>query len=364
MQCGEKDQAEQGQVPRGLPPGRTTRFAGDAAGSYTGGGKAVKAELRTRRIGLSSQLTRRDWFGTAAAALGAGALAGAAPLRERTPAEPFGYCFNTSTVMGQKLGMIELIEITARAGYDSMEPWLRDLDQHVKEGGNLKELGKRFADRGITVESAIGFSEWIVDDDERRKKGLEDVRRSMDMVAQIGGTRIAAPPAGATGQDDLAYAKITERYRAILAIGDQSGVVPQLEVWGFSKTLRRLGETVMVAMDTGHPKACILADVYHLYKGGSDFNGLKLLGPQSMFVVHCNDYPGMPSRLEVKDEHRVFPGDGVAPLKTILRDLHAVGFRGHLSLELFNRELWKQDPQQVARTGLEKMKAAVRSALA
>jgi hypothetical protein len=33
-----------------------------------------------------------------------------------------------------------------------------------------------------------------------------------------------------------------------------------------------------------------------------------------------------------------------------------------LSLELFNPEYWKQDPLQVARTGLEKMKAAVAKA--
>jgi hypothetical protein len=30
-----------------------------------------------------------------------------------------------------------------------------------------------------------------------------------------------------------------------------------------------------------------------------------------------------------------------------------------LSLELFNRELWKQDPLVVAKTGLKKMRALV-----
>jgi sugar phosphate isomerase/epimerase len=299
---------------------------------------------------------------SAAALVGTSSFTTAAPAAERPAGEPFGYCFNTSTVMGQKLGMIELIEISSRAGYTAMEPWIRELDQYVKEGGNLKDLGKRLQDKGLTIESAIGFSEWIVDDDEKRKKGVEDVKRSMDLIAQIGGTRLAAPPAGATGQDDLPYAHITERYRAILEIGDQIGVVPQLEVWGFSKTLRRLGEAMLVALDTNHPKACVLADVYHLYKGGSDFNGLKLLGPQTMFVMHCNDYPAAPIRADIKDEHRVYPGDGVAPYKTILKDLHAVGFRGYLSLELFNRDYWKLDPRVVAQTGIEKMKAAVRGA--
>jgi 2-keto-myo-inositol isomerase len=49
----------------------------------------------------------------------------------------------------------------------------------------------------------------------------------------------------------------------------------------------------------------------------------------------------------------------VAPLDRILGDLFATGFRGTLSLELFNPQYWKQDALEVARTGLEKMKQAV-----
>jgi sugar phosphate isomerase/epimerase len=77
-----------------------------------------------------------------------------------------------------------------------------------------------------------------------------------------------------------------------------------------------------------------------------------------------NDYPARPPRAEISDAHRFYPGDGVAPLKLLLRNLHDIGFRGFLSLELFNRGYWAQDPLIVARTGLEKMKAVVRSSLA
>jgi hypothetical protein len=47
----------------------------------------------------------------------------------------------------------------------------------------------------------------------------------------------------------------------------------------------------------------------------------------------------------------------------MIRGLHAAGFRGFLSLELFNEDYWKQPALDVARTGLEKMKAVVRAAL-
>lgn len=307
---------------------------------------------------MTIQLTRRGWLATASVAVG---CALAADVRKAE--EPFRYGLNTATLMGQKLSIVEVVEIASRAGYQAIEPWVRELDQYVKDGGSLKDLGKRIADRGLTVESAIDFFEWIVEDDAKRKKGLESARRSMDMVLQIGAKRIAAPPAGATDRADLSLLTVAQRYRALLDIGTQIGVVPQVEVWGFSRTLSRLGEAAHVAIESGHKDACILADVYHLYKGGSGFTGVNLLAGSAMHVLHMNDYPADPPRATITDAQRIYPGDGIAPLKNLLRDLRRIGFRGTLSLELFNREYWKRDALAVARTGLERMRTVVTSSL-
>jgi sugar phosphate isomerase/epimerase len=255
------------------------------------------------------------------------------------------------------------VDIAARAGYHAIEPWIDELERLKKTGGSLKDVGKRIRDRGLVVESSIGFCEWIVDDAARRKKGLENARRSMDLVQQIGGKRMAAPPVGAVEQSDLNLLKAAERYRALLDLGVKMGVIPQAEVWGFSKTLTRLGDTALVAIESGHPQACILADVYHLYKGGSTFEGLRLLGSPALQVFHMNDYPSSPSRARITDAYRVYPGDGIAPLKGVLRDLHHMGFKGILSLELFNPTYWKQDAFTVAQTGLKKMRALAQSSL-
>ncbi|MFZ9689725.1 MAG: cobaltochelatase CobT-related protein, partial [Phycisphaerales bacterium] len=74
--------------------------------------------------------------------------------------------------------------------------------------------------------------------------------------------------------------------------------------------------------------------------------------------------PAAPARDELQDRHRVYPGDGVLPLQQVLRDLRQTGFTGCVSLELYNEEYWKQDPMTVARTGLEKTLAVIRSACA
>jgi sugar phosphate isomerase/epimerase len=315
---------------------------------------------------MNNKLTRRRLL-TGASAAGAAAalapLAATSALAAPNSAEPFRYCLNTSTIRGQMLSLPQEIEIAAKAGYQAIEPWIREIDQYVAGGGSLGDLKKRITDAGLTVESAIGFAEWIVDDDARRAKGLEEAKRNMDLLVQIGGKRLAAPPTGATKEPMKDLLAIAGRYRALLELGDSMGIVPQAEVWGFSQTLSRLGETTFVAIESGHPKACLLPDVYHIFKGGSDFTGLKLLSSAAVHVFHMNDYPAQPPRAEINDSYRVYPGDGIAPLTSILRDLHASGFRGVLSLELFNKQYWQQDAFQVARTGLEKMRESVARAL-
>jgi 2-keto-myo-inositol isomerase len=310
-------------------------------------------------------LTRRQILGAVAGTSLAGVAipsAFAANQNQDRPPE-FRYSLNTSTIRGQNVPLVDEVGIAAKAGYHSIEPWINELETYVKNGGNLGDLGRRIRDAGLTVESAIGFAEWIVDDDARRKQGLENARRAMDMVRQIGGTRLAAPPVGATKQNNLNLSRAAERYRDLLNIGQKIGVVPQVEVWGFSQSLSKLGECALIAIEAQHPQACVLADVYHLHKGGSGFEGLALLSAAAMQVFHMNDYPEKPARAEITDAHRVYPGDGVAPLVPMLRSLRRLGFRGVLSLELFNPDYWKQNPLTVAQRGFEKMQAVAKLAM-
>jgi sugar phosphate isomerase/epimerase len=277
----------------------------------------------------------------------------------------FRYCLNTSTIRGQELGIEKEVDVAAAAGYDGIEPWIPTLRQFVEKGGQLSDLRKRISDAGLTVDSAIGFAQWIVNDDSQRAAALEEAKRDMDMLREIGGTRIAAPPVGAHQADSpkIDLLVVAERFRALQEVGDQSGIVPQLEVWGFSKNLSRLGEVMFVVGETGHSKACLLLDIYHIYKGGSDFTGLSLLSDDALQVFHVNDYPATPPREKISDADRVYPGDGIAPMSQILNSIGCHGRSITLSLELFNRDYWKQDALEVAKTGLAKMKASVEAAI-
>ncbi len=90
-------------------------------------------------------------------------------------------------------------------------------------------------------------------------------------------------------------------------MGRQYDVLPQIELWGFSHNMSTVAEVFYVAAGADDPDACVLLDVYHLYKGGSNFANMSIVPGPKMHVLHMNDYPAEPARDTIKDEHRVIP---------------------------------------------------------
>ena len=171
--------------------------------------------------------------------------------------------------------------------------------------------------------------------------------------------RIAAPPAGVKKEVPLDLLKAGERYKQALDLGRKTGVMPQLEFWGGSGTLFHIGQAMAVAAAANDRDARILPDVYHLFRGGSEFDGMGMLRGSVIEIIHFNDFKRSKPAIEQNDSDRIYPGDGDAPLKAVVQLLREMGGTKVLSLELFNREYWKQDPLVVAKTGLQKLRALV-----
>ncbi|GEO09656.1 xylose isomerase [Segetibacter aerophilus] len=268
----------------------------------------------------------------------------------------FTYCINMATIRGHKLGFVKELEVISKAGFRAAEIWIESLQTYLKEGGTLKDAKKRLDDLGIKVENTIGFAPWIIDDEAKRKEGLEQMKREMDILAQIGCKRTAAPPVGATNNPVLDLKMVAERFRTVLELGDTTGVIPQLEMWGFSKNLSRVSEVTYVALESGHPSARVLLDIFHLYKGGSSLDTLGLINPASVEILHMNDYTANLPPATITDADRIYPGDGVAPIQRILQTLGKRDKPLVLSVEVFNKNYYAQDPLLVAKTALARLK--------
>ena len=299
--------------------------------------------------------TRRQVIKTLALTPAVGALSlGTQAQASKQEETRFIFSLNTSTVRGQKLSLPKLIELAARAGYQGLEPWMMEIESYLKEGNSIASLKKLANDAGITLVDCIGFPTWMAQDEEKSKAGFIQMEKEMGILAELGCTRVAAPAIGA--EAPLGLLKAGERYKKLLDLGRKTGVMPQLEFWGAYPAFFHLSQALAVAAAADDSDAKILADVYHLFRGGSGFEGLKLIDGQAISIFHLNDFPKDIPRTSQQDKDRVFPGDGAAPLQSLSDTLRKKGGEIVLSLELFNPEYYAMDPNYVAKTGLEKMK--------
>jgi 2-keto-myo-inositol isomerase len=269
---------------------------------------------------------------------------------------PWPICLDTATIRPAKT-LEEKVDIAIAAGYDAIEPWDSELADYEKEGGDLKVLAKKIKDNGLFVPSMIGLWGCLPENEEAFQASLPATRNRLRMASEIGCAHAQAIPNKVGADYDVKF--VASCYKRLLDIGiDEYSVIPSL-VFVEMFPMKTLGQAAAVALDANHPQAKIIPDVFHMYISEGGFEGLRLLNGDMFAIFQFNDAPKNMALEDMKDKDRVFPGDGILPLPQILKDLKTTGFKGCVSLELYNQEYYKQDLLQVAKTGMEKTLAVM-----
>src|SRR6185312_16770313 len=156
---------------------------------------------------------RRDLLKLSAALAVGAFIPGPVKASAKTPHGPFRFCLNTSTISGQNPGLLHSVEIASAAGYDGMELWINDIKAYLKQGNSIQSLASFISSKNIVIENAISFTEWMVDDNEKRNAALKELEAEMKILSILGCHRIAAPPAGVSRDQPIHFQKAAVRYR-------------------------------------------------------------------------------------------------------------------------------------------------------
>jgi 2-keto-myo-inositol isomerase len=265
----------------------------------------------------------------------------------------FLYSLNTSTIRPTPL--LDKIRIAGAAGYQAIEPWNDEITAYLDQGGSLGELKQALMDAGLKVVSVIALHGWITAEGDEKSKVFSECRRRMDQAAALESPFIVASPPRTVVDLDQGITRFTE----LLALGRSAGVTPSMEFLGFSEGIKTLDLAWAIASGTGAGEATVVADVFHMIRGGGSVDDLLKLQSAQLACFHINDVPASPDPLTQTDADRVMLGEGIADLPRVIANLRSIGYRGPLSLELFNPALWEQDPAEVVRRGLDRIRGLV-----
>ena len=268
---------------------------------------------------------------------------------------PFTYSLNTSTIAPTPL--LDKIALTAKHGYGAIELWLRDVLDYVANGGTVSDVVKAVKDHGLRVPNVIAMHGWGDAAESEYPAALDNCRRSMDLAAQLGSPYIVATPP----RDKADLNVISRRYRDLLAVGKQIGVRPTMEYLGFVHNVYRIDQALQIVREANDPAATLVLDSFHTFRGGSNFADMTQVPVSMIAHFHLDDAPGYIQRELQMDPDRVMPGDGVIDLKAEINWLRDNGYRGAISLELFNPSLWERDPNDVLKLGMDRMRRLMES---
>ena len=248
----------------------------------------------------------------------------------------------TSAGAGYRLSL----EGWARAGIRNVEPSAALLDEFLKSD-SLASAKRVLTDNGLTIVSgAIGVT-GLWEPNPKFAANLEVFKKRCEQFAELGAPLVYSPCGTAAKFTADDYAKSPQQIREVASVARQFKLKVAAEFVRNSTFLASLPTALRLHRAAAHPNFGILFDCYHFWSGPSKMEDLDLIRPGEIIHAHLNDTQDLPREL-LDLQSRVVPGDGVAPLVSILGKLAGKGYSGPISVELFLPKYQQADPYTLA----------------
>lgn len=231
------------------------------------------------------------------------------------------------------------------AGFDGIEIFEPDF---VAAPFPAAELRTQCADLGLSVDLYQPVRDVDSTDPARLAANLRRAERKFDLVADLGADLVlvcSSVAPDAVGDDDRLAAQLHTLAQRAADRGLR--VAYEALAWGTHvNTYPRSWEAVRRA---DHPALGLCLDSFHILSRGSDPAGIREIPGDKLFFLQLADAPDLQMDvLSWSRHHRLFPGQGAFDLPAFLGHVLAAGYRGPLSLEVFNDVFRQADPRRAA----------------
>jgi len=241
------------------------------------------------------------------------------------------------------------IKAAANAGYDLLEIWASKLRKYL-ETNTASDLKALLDEHGLEPYS-INSIEHVTF---RSPDDYEGIKAETEELTSIAGA-IGCPyvvivpgklPEGKSEEEIIE--RSVEVLRELGEIAAGHGVSLAFEFLGQTDcSVQTLDLCKEIVERTDRENIGLVIDTFHFYAGNSSFEAIDGLDPAKLFIFHINDAENL-SKEELTDAHRLYPGEGILPIREIKARFDSIGYDRMVSIEIFRPEYWNEDPFEVA----------------
>ncbi|WP_405727611.1 TIM barrel protein [Streptomyces sp. NBC_01537] len=229
--------------------------------------------------------------------------------------------------------LTEKLSAAARAGFDGVEIFENDL---LASRLSPEQIRDRASDLGLTIDLYQPFRDFEAVPDEVFVRNLRRAGHKFDVMRRLGAdTLLVCSNVSPHAVDDDALAATQLRQLADRAHTYGIRIAYEALAWG--RHVSTYDHAWRIVEQADHPALGVCLDSFHILARGSDPKGIEDIPGEKIFYLQLADAPLMAMDvLQWSRHHRCFPGQGGFDVASLVRHAVSAGYRGPLSLEVFN----------------------------
>ncbi len=267
------------------------------------------------------------------------------------------------SLVGGKVAWPEFVRLAARVGFGGADV---NLPAAMKDGVELTR--QVFAETKMRAGFA-GLPVQATRDDAAFKSSMTGLEAAAKFASDIGCRRMAVVVPASSATPKLEFRKIlkdrfTEAAQVLAAhdirLGFEFLGPLQFRVKPLTEFIWRMNEMLEFATECG-PNVGLTLDAWHWHHAGATVADIVAAGKARIVNIHVSDAARM-SPVEVRDNQRLMPGEGVIRLVEFFRALQQIGYEDGVSPEPLGRIPPEMSAEDGARLGLDTTLAVMRKA--
>ncbi len=254
-------------------------------------------------------------------------------------------CIATVSISGN---LPEKLAAIAEAGFSGIEIFEQDFIAH---DGSPREVGAMIRDMGLEIYLFQPFRDFEGLPGIARAKAFDRAERKFDLMQELGTDLVlvcSSVDPRAVGGVDRAAADFHELGERAAKRGLRVGY--EALAWGLHVNDHRDAWEIVRRAD--HANVGLIVDSFHTLARKIDPETIRRIPGDKIFFVQLADAPLIEMDLLYWSRHfRNMPGEGDLDILSFMRAVMATGYKGPVSLEIFNDQFRKGSPKTIATDG-------------
>jgi 4-hydroxyphenylpyruvate dioxygenase len=240
----------------------------------------------------------------------------------------------------------------AAAGFDAVEIFEPDFTCF---DGSAREVAKMCGDLGLFICALQPFRDFEGMPEPQRGQVFRRIERKFDLMEELGTDLLLVcsnvSPISVGGID-----RASDDFRELGERAGARGLRVGFEALAWGRQVNDYRDAWEIVRRANHNSIGIILDSFHVLAPSFPVGPIRAIPGDRIFLVQLADAPQLDLDVLSWSRHfRCFPGQGNLPIRDFMQAIAATGYKGPLSLEIFNDQFRAQSTKEVAIDGMRSL---------